>query len=304
MINTKPDTKRHFGSLLNIKIPNHTNTYRFDRQLFELQKHCNSFGLVTTKNNIVMAKQAGILQIEGTVDNMTFYKSQEGYLVRKKGSITKERILTDPAFVRTRENLNQFGLNAKAGKLIRNSITTLLKKGKDSRVSSRLSKVMSDVAKHDHVSVRGQKKVAIGVEAMEGMALLKGFNFNNRAIMGSILSAPLEVDMATGEVSITSIIPEEQVEAPSGATHVSFRTAIASIDFAVGESETVYTDAVVLPLNLTPAPVTLTPASVPSLGASAKTMVVLLLEFYQELDGTMYPLLSGSYNALCVVGIE
>lgn len=80
-----------------------------------------------------MAKQSGILPIEGTIENMTFYKTEDGFKIRKKGGVSKERIMSDPAYARTRENLNQFGLNASAGKLIRASIATLLKKGKDSR---------------------------------------------------------------------------------------------------------------------------------------------------------------------------
>ena len=103
-----------------------------------------------------MAKQVGIFPIQGALENVSFYKSEEGFMVRKKGGVSKERIMSDPAYVRTRENINQFGLNAKAGKIIRNAIPSLLKKGKDPRVSSRLSKVMGDIAKQDHVSPRGQ----------------------------------------------------------------------------------------------------------------------------------------------------
>lgn len=66
-----------------------------------------------------MPKQVGIFQIEGTLGNVTFYKSKEGYKVRKKGGVSKERMMTEPSYARTRENLSQFGLNAKAGKLVR-----------------------------------------------------------------------------------------------------------------------------------------------------------------------------------------
>ena len=251
-----------------------------------------------------MAKQSGIFQIEGTMENVTFYKSVDGFMVRKKGGISKERMMSDPAFARTRENLSQFGLNAKAGKVIRTAIPTLLKKGKDSRVSSRLSKIMSEIAKHDHVSVRGQKKVAVGIEAEEGLALLKGFNFNNRAIMESILSSPYNVNTATGIISINNIIPEEQINAPQGATHVAFRSAYASMDLATGETATAYSDQEMLPLNLTAATVTLTPSEIPEVNVTAKKMMVLLLEFYQEVDGIKYPLLNGAHNALNIVAIE
>ena len=32
-----------------------------------------------------MAKLKGIIKLEGTLDNLTFYKAKEGYLVKTKG---------------------------------------------------------------------------------------------------------------------------------------------------------------------------------------------------------------------------
>ena len=50
-----------------------------------------------------MAKLKGIIKLEGTLDNWTFYKGKEGYLVKTKSGVSKERIQNDPAFERTRE---------------------------------------------------------------------------------------------------------------------------------------------------------------------------------------------------------
>ena len=65
-----------------------------------------------------MAKLNGILKIEGTLQDMTFYKTQDGHLVKTKSSISASRITTDTAFVRTRENGAEFGSAAKAGKIL------------------------------------------------------------------------------------------------------------------------------------------------------------------------------------------
>ena len=59
-----------------------------------------------------MAKLKGIIKLEGTLDNLTFYKAKEGYLVKTKGGVSKERIQNDPAFERTRENGSEFGSSA------------------------------------------------------------------------------------------------------------------------------------------------------------------------------------------------
>jgi hypothetical protein len=48
-----------------------------------------------------MAKQRGMFKVEGTVDEVTFYKSKDGFLIRQKGGVSAERIASDPAFART-----------------------------------------------------------------------------------------------------------------------------------------------------------------------------------------------------------
>lgn len=251
-----------------------------------------------------MAKQTGIFQIEGTIENVTFYKSADGYKVRKKGGVTRERIMNDPAYARTRENLSQFGLSAKAGKLIRAAIPSLLKKAKDSRVSSRLTKIMSEIAKNDHESPRGKKKVLIGIDTTQGINLLKGFNFNKRAIFETIFSCPYEVNAATGEIKIANIIIEEQIDAPKGATHVGFRSALTAINFKSSEYDTSYSKKQVFPINLDPQDITLEPSQIPSAGQDAKMMVMMLVEFYQEVDDVQYPLSNGAYNTLAILEIE
>ena len=52
-----------------------------------------------------MAKQKGIIKLEGTIGDITFYKStQDGHLAREKGGVSADRIANDPNFQRTREN--------------------------------------------------------------------------------------------------------------------------------------------------------------------------------------------------------
>ena len=250
-----------------------------------------------------MAKQVGIFPIEGTLENVSFYKSEEGFMVRKKGGVSKDRIMNDPAYVRTRENLSQFGLNAKAGKLIRGAIPTLLKKGKDPRVSSRLSKLMGEIAKGDHTSARGQKKVAVAAAVPDGLAVLKGFDFNKRAVFKTILDAPYTIDMANGVVKIPAFIPEENLNAAQGATHVSLRSGFVSINFETNQTDTAYSHKVQLPIDLTQTDIVLVPESVPDTGAAQKMMVVLLIEFYQEVDGVNYPLSNGAFNTLNILDL-
>ena len=66
-----------------------------------------------------MARQKGIIKLDGTIGDITFYKSQDGYLAREKGGVSADRIANDPNFQRTRENGEEFGRAGKAGKMLR-----------------------------------------------------------------------------------------------------------------------------------------------------------------------------------------
>jgi len=46
-----------------------------------------------------MAKQKGIIKLEGTIGDITFYKSQDGFLAKGKGGISADRIANE-AFCR------------------------------------------------------------------------------------------------------------------------------------------------------------------------------------------------------------
>ena len=110
-----------------------------------------------------MARQNGILKITGKLDDLSFYKSKDGFLVRTKGGVSKDRINNDPAFVRTRENGTEFAESAYAGKLLRVAVRNMLMNAKDGRVTSRLTQLMSKIKNYDTASVRGERKVAIGL---------------------------------------------------------------------------------------------------------------------------------------------
>jgi len=56
-----------------------------------------------------MARQKGIIKLEGTIGDISFYKSKDGHLARTKGGMEADRIKNDPTFQRTRENGNEFG---------------------------------------------------------------------------------------------------------------------------------------------------------------------------------------------------
>ena len=249
-----------------------------------------------------MARLKGLLKIEGTLDELTFYKSQDGHLVKTKGGVSANRIASDPNFQRTRENNSEFGSMAQAGKLLRNVVRTLMMTASDNRITARLTQLMSIIKNLDTTSIRGSRSVGVGIADPLALAQLKNFNFNISAILSSILYKPYLVTPATGVIDITGLVPVNDIAFPSGATHLSIRGAFAVIDFANNTSEIEYTNVENLPIDGTVTTVTLTPAGVPA-GAGTK-LYFLAIEFFQEVNGVQYSMKNGSYNSLSIVEVQ
>mgnify|MGYP001274499547 FL=1 len=246
-----------------------------------------------------MAKLKGILKIEGTLDELTFYKTQDGHLVKTKGGVSAERIANDPNFQRTRENGAEFGSSATAGKLLRNAVRNLMMNAADNRVTSRLTQIMTQIKNYDVASPRGERTVADGIADPAALALLKDFDFNDKALLSGVMFAPFTVVPLTGVINIPAFVPINDISYPSGATHISMKGAFANVDFTNEISAIEYSPVTNLPIDGTNTPVTLTPAGVPA-GTGTK-FYLLLIEFFQEVNGIQYSLKNGSYNVLNIV---
>ena len=247
-----------------------------------------------------MARLKSLIKIEGTLDDLTFYKGEDGYLVRTKGGVSGDRIKTDPKFQRTRENGREFANSAKSGKLLRRAIRTLLKDAKDTRVTSRLTQAMSKVKNSDVTSTRGDRNVSVGILTPDGKNHLKGFDFNNKSILENVLETDYSLDTSTGILQLDDFIPMQDIGMPLGATHVSLRSMFLSLDFTTREKEIHFSNTVNLTIDEIVTDVVLT-ANIPT-GPGSK-FYLLAMSFFQEVNGTQYPLNNGSFNALQILEV-
>lgn len=248
-----------------------------------------------------MPRQKGLVKIEGTLDDITFFKRKDVFLVRTKGGVSKERIMNDPAFLRTRENGSEFGSVAGSGKLLRNSCSVLTKSAYDGSLSNRLVQELTKVKNADTTSARGERKVSAGIITVEGKLVMKGFNFNSKAPLSTILFAPYVLDTPSGKVSIVDLNPLDMLKYPSHGTHVSFQSAFLNLDFTTGDSEITYSVITNLVIDSTVNSVTLSPTGVPAGVGTA--FYLLLIEFFQEVNGVQYSLNNGNYNTLALLDV-
>ena len=178
-----------------------------------------------------MARQKGVIKYVGTLGDIRHFKikGQEGYFAGMIGGPTGDQVLTAPEFERTRENMNEFGACAKAGKAVRTGLSQLMKQMADSQVTGRLTSIMKKINLEDQTEARGYRKIEITSQRI----YLKGFEFDKNTSFNGIFNAPYslthDVDRASGDFVIPNFNPMNLVNAPSGATHFRLITALSVV---------------------------------------------------------------------------
>lgn len=246
-----------------------------------------------------MAKQDGIIELRGSIGNITFRRTKNGLSANKKSSLSGERIASDATFVRTRENNSEFGRAGKSAGLIKTAFRLLLQNCKDGSVQYRLLKVLMSVLKTDATSIKGQRNVPAGE-----LFLLNGFDFNKNSTLGKTLYVDYTttIDRLSGKVdfNLPELAPLKAINAPAEATHCKIVMAATTIDFATEQYVSDEKETALLPLNMTNLPATTLQATLPA--SSPNPIIVAAgVQFFVETNGNYYPLKNSLFNPLSVV---
>lgn len=176
-----------------------------------------------------MSKQKGILKLEGNLGGISFYSSDGKFLARMANGPSKERINSDPAFRRTRENNKEFGGSARAAKALRLSMGGVLQIMAGSRFTSRLTAIFKSINLRATTGTRGKRPI----RASLNKPMLKNLEFNKKLSFSTIFSAPFaqtnNVDRNEGTISIGAFSPDSAVNAPAGATHFKLVSAMGVV---------------------------------------------------------------------------
>ena len=259
-----------------------------------------------------MARQKGHIKYVGTLGEVRHFKikGNDGYFAGLKGGPSSEQIASDPAFVRTRENMNEFGGSAIAGKSLRTSIAGLIRNNGDSQVTGRITAIMKRINLEDGSEARGQRAILVTVAPQ----YLEGFEFNKFTSLNGAFNAPYTITPTAARDSSTLDIPSfnplDRMYVPAGATHFKIINAISVLsDFEYNSTTGVYEpkdgvtnaltdvqDSGYLPVNASTGLISVVstlPGS-PTITADVSVVNVLAVEFYQEVNGKYYPFSSGN----------
>lgn len=235
-----------------------------------------------------MAKQISpLIKLRGTIDDLSFYKTEDGYLARQKGGISAERIRTDPNFLRTRLNGQEFKIGGTAGKTFRHAFSTEISKAADGRVASRLTKLMVAILQTDPTSDFGERQVQLGE-----LDRLSKFNFNNKVLFEQVLTLPISATFnrvsGEGAVVLPARTPMADIVVPEGTTHYNFFAAAAAVDFETGLATSNRQATANLIWDSTPVAAGVLGLSLPA-NSTLPVFIVMGMEFMKMVNGKMYP---------------
>lgn len=244
-----------------------------------------------------MARQSGVIQIKGTVGGLVFTK--DGTVRQKQGS-NRSQFNTSVSMQRVRENASEFGTAAKASKLVRDALRKVVAPASDRFAVSRLTQKMKEILNLDADADRGGRQILNA-----NLEALVGFDFNANAAFTGTYYGGLEVELdraGNQSVSMLDVNPALDIAAPQGATHYRINVAVAAVDFAAGTFTSTVNSTPELPLTNALRPTESLQLIRPA-AAEEALIVVVGVDFFQALNGKMYPLNSNTYNPLSVVAV-
>jgi len=254
-----------------------------------------------------MAKNNSFIEMQGTLGKLTFYEREGKQLVRRKGNLTKERLMNDPKFRRTRENMNEFGGAALVAKQFRDSLGTLISQLGDSSVSSRLTGIIRKIASKG-TGKRGQRSFLMQPNKRQ----FESFEFNKKRPFSTVFLAKyvtpaIDENRSVVTWDIPSFNLERELKMPEGTTHYQFVLATGLVSDHVFDPDVSRYEPVSPELNqrsvfaysepMEVAGLTTTPLSLTTdfelteaLPESVLSVSAIGVLFFQESDGDLYDL--------------
>ncbi|QEC44572.1 hypothetical protein [Pseudobacter ginsenosidimutans] len=218
-------------------------------------------------------------------------------------SLNRAKIQNQNSFERTRENLAEFNNVSETTRLIRNGFQSLIKSADPGRhLTGRLQKQLMEVLKTDSINDRGLRLVAKG-----NFGLMKDFEFNRNASLRSVLSLDFTftVDRATGKfvISFPPFIPAKELATYQSATHFRLVTAGAELDIPNADVNVNIAQTEYIPIQKAEVTVANLENQLTA-NTQLTLMLVMSVEYYQEVNGKMYLLRADKRNPMKVIYAE
>jgi hypothetical protein len=178
-----------------------------------------------------MARLKGPIQFIGSIGNLRSYYDRrvKGYIVATKGGASKELILNNPAFARTRENMNEFKACGMWASLFRKALLSISHLHGGYYFSDIVS-IAKRLQNRDTVNTKGYRSI----ESSKTPILLSLIKFNSNHPFERVCLCRMEVALSEDKKTVTLKIPElhpySNIDWPTG--YESFRFSLVALQLA------------------------------------------------------------------------
>jgi hypothetical protein len=249
-----------------------------------------------------MATTRGLISFKGTIGDHTFYRTKNGTFIRQKTSLTKDKIMNGPEFIRVRENMAEFGASLIAGKFLRKQLLPFIGRCRNGEMPKRINGLLLRAIKLDKVNPKGKRNVLDGE-----LSLLQDFEFNNTTSLPVVLHTDITAsfERSTGEasVSIASFVPESALVYMPRATHARISMAAAAVNFTTQQAQKQFFDSDYLPISKQPTGALTLSVSLPA-NLTDPVLLLLKLQYFEEVNGDMLERCDASCNTCTILKVD
>lgn len=246
-----------------------------------------------------MAKQRGIVFIEGTLGGINFYYRKGVPTARTAGGgFTGEAIKTSPNMVRVRENNSEFAACSKVNQAFKRAIIPFLIGYKDGSLHSRLMQLFTSLKAMDSISERGKRQVSHGMATAAGQQLFKNFNFTPKR--STLLPCTYGFDWDSLTFTVSGFAAAS-AGFPEHSDYMEVVLGVVRFDFETQGYTSVMAAPLVIERDFTGSSFS---TSVSELPSGAGTLFAMgRVSFYQSVNGVEFLLPGGGAFGLEVVGV-
>lgn len=249
-----------------------------------------------------MARQKGIIQLEGTLGDINFYFRKGKPVARKAGGgFNAKNIKTSATMVRVRENNTEFGNCSKVKKVFRLSLHPFLNAYKEGTLHGRMMQLLQQIKTFDTISERGKRTVGNGIQTPNGKIAFQQFLFTPKRSVSKTLMATTAFDWENYSYTVCGF-KSSRVRFPVSATHFELSLGVLCFDFATLTHKMFMGAPLLIARDFKADTFSLKPTHLPE--AYGMQFAFVGLQFFQEVNGIMYLLQEEGAIGLELVGIE
>ena len=167
-----------------------------------------------------MAIQTGAIKYRGSFKSIRNYMNlhDPNTYAGEKGGANRDLIMNNPAFIRTRENMNEFSGVGLAVKAIRRGLLDLLPEQTDKLFTARLMKIVKEINRRDYEGVHGKRAITFSVEKL----LLLNMVFSKLEDVTDMLEKQFAYEHPITRISATLTLTDFTIKptlVPASASH-------------------------------------------------------------------------------------